>query len=203
MRLPALAALALGMAAAAVAQTATPWEYQGKRGELNWSKLDPAYRVCSKGKEQSPIDIRNAHLNKALQPIEFHYISGSVRLENDGHTIIAHVGPGSYMVAGGVRYDLIEYHFHHPSETAVKGKLTEMEVQLLHKSADGKMAILVVQATREPRCSQCRAGRALAASAQDRRGGRQGDRDGERRRPAARRPRLLDLHGFAGHAALH
>jgi carbonic anhydrase len=28
-------------------------------------------------------------------------------------------------------------------------------------------------------------------------------RDGERRRPAARRPRLLDLHGLADHAALH
>jgi carbonic anhydrase len=49
---------------------------RARRGELVWGKLDPAYQACSKGHEQSPIDIRGAHLNKALQPIEFHYIAG-------------------------------------------------------------------------------------------------------------------------------
>ena len=149
MRFTALAAVALGVAAIAAtqiaAQTTANWSYQGKTGPLVWGKLDPAYQPCSKGHEQSPIDIRGARLNKALTPIEFHYIAGSVKLENDGHTIVAHVNPGSYMVANGVRYDLIEYSFHHPSETAVKGRLTEMEIQLLHRAADGKTAVLAVR----------------------------------------------------------
>ena len=144
MRFLALAVLALVVAAVAAAQTA-PWEYEGKRGELNWGKLDPAYQACSKGHEQSPIDIRGAHLNKALQPIEFHYIAGSVRLENDGHTIVAHVNPGSYIVAGGVRYELVEFDFHHPGEEPVRGKLSDMSVHLVHRSADGKLAILAVR----------------------------------------------------------
>jgi carbonic anhydrase len=92
-----------------------------------WGKLDPAYKPARKGHEQSPIDIRGAHLNKALQPIEFHYIAGPVTLENNGHTVVVHVDPGSYIVAGGVRYDLVEFHFHHPSEETVKGKLSDME----------------------------------------------------------------------------
>jgi carbonic anhydrase len=145
MRFLTLAAFTLGMAAMAAAQSAAPWDYQGKRGELNWGKLDPAYQACSKGHEQSPIDIRGARLNTALQPIEFHYISGSVTLVNTGHTIEAHVNPGSYIVAGGVRYDLIEYDFHHPSETAVKGKLSDMEIHLMHKSADGKVAVVAIR----------------------------------------------------------
>jgi carbonic anhydrase len=154
MRFPAaLAILALGMVALAAAQTtgqttASPtanWDYQGKRGELNWGKLDPAYQACAKGHEQSPIDIRGARLNTALQPIEFHYISGSVTLVNTGHTIEAHVNPGSYIVAGGVRYDLVEYDFHHPSETAVKGKLSDMEAHLVHRSADGKVAVVAIR----------------------------------------------------------
>ncbi len=145
MRLLVLAVCALAVTAQAIAQTTAPWDYQGKRGELNWGKLDPAYRACSKGREQSPIDIRNAHLDKALAPLEFHYIGGPVTLVNDGHTIVARVDPGSYMVAGGVRYDLVQFHFHHPSETAVKGKLTGMDVHLLHRSADGKIAMLVVR----------------------------------------------------------
>ena len=174
MRFPALAVLVLGVATVAAAQTA-PWEYEGKRGELAWGKLDPAYQACSKGHEQSPIDIRGAHLNKALQPIEFHYIAGSIRLENDGHTIIAHVNPGSYIVAGGVRYELVEFDFHHPGEEAVRGKLSDMSVHLVHRSADGKLAILAVRLVEDASSPECRAGRAVAASAQGRRRNREGD----------------------------
>ena len=149
MRFPLLAALLLGVAAAAVAQTApatgAPWDYEGKRGTLEWGKLDPAYKACSQGHEQSPVDIRGARLNKALQPIEFHYISGPVTLENNGKTVIVHVDPGSYIVANGVRYDLVQFHFHHPSEEAVKGKLTDMVVHLLHRSADGKQAVVAIR----------------------------------------------------------
>ena len=154
MRLPALAALALGLAAVAAgqinAQATTPWDYEGKRGALNWGRLDPAYRTCSQGHEQAPIDIRGAHLNKALQPIEFHYIAGPVTLTNDGHSIVARVNAGSYMVAGGVRYELVEYDFHHPSESAVKGKLSDMEVHLMHRSADGKLAVIAVRLLEDP-----------------------------------------------------
>lgn len=162
MRFPALAALALGLtavaAAPAFAQTAPApapaptanWSYFGKTGPLVWGKLDPAYRACSQGHEQSPIDIRGAHLNKALQPIEFHYISGPITLANDGHTIVAHVNPGSYIVANGVRYDLVEFGFHHPSEEAVKGRLSDTEVQLLHRSADGKLAVVDVRLVENP-----------------------------------------------------
>ena len=153
MRFPALAFLALGMATVAVAQTAaqttTPWDYEGKRGALNWGKLDPSFKACSKGREQSPVDIRGAHLNKALVPIEFHYIAGSVTLTNNGHTIVARVNPGSYIVAGGVRYELVEFSFHHPGEEVVRGKMTEMDVQLLHKSADGKLAVVAVRLVEE------------------------------------------------------
>ena len=80
MRNSLLAALFFGVTAMAAAQTGAQWDYQGKYGPLNWGKLDPAYKACSKGHEQSPIDIRGAHLNKALKPIEFHYIAGPVTL---------------------------------------------------------------------------------------------------------------------------
>jgi carbonic anhydrase len=133
------------MAAMAAAQTTTNWSYEGKTGPLRWGKLDPAYAACSKGHEQSPIDIRGAHLDKALPPIEFHYMAGPVTLENTGHRIVARVDPGSYIVVDGVRYNLIEFDFHHPSEETVKGKLSDMSIHLLHKSADGKMVILAVR----------------------------------------------------------
>jgi len=150
MRFAALAVLAFGMAAMAAAQTTAPWDYEGKHGPLVWGKLDPAYKACSQGHQQSPIDIRGARLNKGLQPIEFHYIAGPVTLENNGHTIVVHVDPGSYIVAGGVRYNLEQFHFHHPSEEAVNGKLTDMDIHLLHRSADGKIAVLAIRLALDP-----------------------------------------------------
>ena len=144
MRFSRLAVLFLGIAAMAAAQSAAPWSYNGKTGPELWGRLDPSYRACSHGHEQSPVNIRHARLNKALQPIEFHYLAGPVRLENNGHTIIAHVDPGSYIVANGVRYNLIEYDFHRPSEHTIDGKLSDMEVQLVHRSAEGKLAIVSV-----------------------------------------------------------
>jgi carbonic anhydrase len=145
MRFPALAVLVLCSASLAAAQSTTPWDYEGKHGALAWGHLDPGWKACSQGHEQAPIDIRNAHLDKALQPIEFHYIGGPVTLENNGHTVVVHVDPGSYIVANGVRYDLIQFDFHHPAEEPVKGKLTDMDVQLLHRGADGKQAVIAIR----------------------------------------------------------
>ena len=125
--------------------TGAPWSYEGKDGPLNWGHLDPAYAACSKGHEQSPIDIRGAHLDKSLRPVEFHYISGSMTLVNTGHTVQVRPAAGSYIVADGVRYELVEFHFHHPGEEAVKGKLPDMVIHLMHKSAEGKMAVVAVR----------------------------------------------------------
>lgn len=145
MRLSAAAALWFGFAAICVAQSGANWGYEGKTGPLVWYKLDHSYLTCSRGTEQSPLDMRHARLNPALKPIEFHYIAGPVTLENTGRGIVARVDPGSYIVANGVRYNLVELDFHHPSEHPVKGRLSDMEVDLVHRSADGKVAIVAVR----------------------------------------------------------
>jgi len=135
----------LGLANLCVAQTSANWNYEGHTGPLVWGKLDPSYQACGKGHEQSPLDIRGAHLNKSLTPLEFHYIAGPMTLENTGRGIIARVNRGSWMEAGGMRYELVELDFHHPSEHPIRGKLSDMEVDLVHRSNDGKEAIVAVR----------------------------------------------------------
>lgn len=160
MRFSALA-VAFGLAALAAATcfaqtaplpaqpTTAPWDYEGKRGALEWGKLDPAYQACKDGHEQSPIDIRGAKLNKALPPIEFHYLAGPVTLLNNGHTVQVIPNPGSYILVNGMRYDLVQWHFHHPGEEAVRGKITDMDIHLVHKSADGKLAVIAIRLTED------------------------------------------------------
>jgi carbonic anhydrase len=148
MRRFGIAVLGLSLLASlplAAQQSGADWAYEGKKGPLNWGRLDPAYKVCSDGKEQAPIDIRGAHLNKSLPPIEFHYLSGAMTLTNTGHTVQITPPAGSYIVVGGTRYDLVQFHFHHPGEEAVKGKLPDMSLHLVHKSADGKYVVVAVR----------------------------------------------------------
>jgi carbonic anhydrase len=150
MRIPAIAVAIVGLSyaislpSAVGAQKAGQWTYTGKYGPINWSKLDPAYGACSGGRQQSPVNIRGARLNPALKPIQFHFIGGPVTLINDGHAIVVRQVPGSFVIIDGVRYDLQYFTFHHPSEHAVNGRLTDMEVDFLTRSADGKMAMLAV-----------------------------------------------------------
>jgi len=149
MRLSFLACLSLTLCAVTLSAQSPNWTYEGKTGPIVWGKLDPSYQACGKGHEQSPIDIKGAHLDKSLQPIEFHYMAASVELENTGNTVRVNVKPGSYIIANGVRYDLQQFHFHHPAEEAVNGKLTDMDVHLVHKSADGKLAVVAVRLSEE------------------------------------------------------
>lgn len=150
MRFAVLVCLCLGVAGAAGAQDAPNWSYLGRNGPVNWGKLDPSYKACANGHQQSPIDIRGAHLNTRLTPLEFHYIGGPVTVENTGNTIVVRVDPGSWMMADGVRYGLQELVFHHPSEIAVRGKLDDMDVDLVHQSDDGKRAILSIRLKEDP-----------------------------------------------------
>jgi carbonic anhydrase len=139
-----LLALPLALTAQSAPQSA-PWSYSGKTGPAYWPKLSPDYAVCGEGHEQSPIDIRGAHLNKALKPITFGYIASPASITNNGHTIEVTPAPGSYILFNDTRYDLIHFDFHRPSEHTVKGKLSDMEIHLLHKSAEGKLLVLSVR----------------------------------------------------------
>jgi len=129
----------------AAVSSGAAWGYYGKTGPSNWGHLDPQYSACSKGKAQSPIDIRGVKADPSLHPIEFHYLSGPLTLVNTGHTVRANVVPGGYIVFGGARYDLVEFHFHHPAEDLVNGKLSDLQIDLVHKNAAGELAIIGVR----------------------------------------------------------
>jgi carbonic anhydrase len=126
----------------------TPWDYHGARGAEHWSELDPDYAACNAGKEQSPIDIRNAE-KADLPAIRFEYKSGSLKyVINNGHTIRVNYPnipeSGNSLVVGDKRYELTQFHFHRPSEEYLHGRPYDMEVHLMHQASDGKVAGVAV-----------------------------------------------------------
>jgi carbonic anhydrase len=125
------------------APTAVHWTYEGEEGPAHWGALSTDYAVCASGKQQSPIDIANA-APKDLSNIVFHYQPGKVNILNNGHTIQVNYDAGSYIEIDGVRFDLLQFHFHAPSEHSIDGKLAEAELHLVHKNAAGQLAVVGV-----------------------------------------------------------
>jgi carbonic anhydrase len=152
----ALAFLAAVMPMAARGQWKTPWDYAGAAGPEHWGDLDPDYAACKTGRSQSPIDIRKT-TSAALPTVQFEYHPGPLNIVNNGHTAVRvdyAAGNGEYLVVGGKRFELTQFHFHHPSEESIQGKSLPMDIHLMHKSADGQVLGVAVLLT---------AGRANAA----------------------------------------
>ena len=119
------------------------WAYDGNDGPNKWATLDPAYAECKVGHRQSPIDIR--HTKKAdLPPIQFDYQSSPLTVVDNGHTVMVSYAPGSFITVGDHRYQLTQFHFHHPSEEHIDGKGFDMVIHLVHADASGQLAVVAV-----------------------------------------------------------
>lgn len=141
------------------------WGYTGSTGPAEWESLSKEYALCGSGKRQSPVDIWN-EVPSNLYPLRFLYQSIPLRVLNNGHTLQANyntfdgeetvsIGGKSYpvqtkpnhsstLMLGDVPYKLLQFHFHTPSEHAREGQRYAMEVHLVHKSADGNLAVVGV-----------------------------------------------------------
>ncbi len=129
---------------AAVAEDHPPhWSYSGATGPAHWGDLSPDYLSCKTGKAQSPIDITQA----IPLPVSFtahRYRSVPVSVVNNGHTIEVDVPPANYFIIQGKYYELQQFHFHAPSEHAFHGRRADMVAHMVHKAADGEIAVIAV-----------------------------------------------------------
>lgn len=117
------------------------WSYEGPSGPGHWGEIDAASRVCAAGTQQSPIDIARA-VKAQLPPLRIAWNKSADTIVNNGHTIQLNVGKGSTLRVGGAAYDLIQFHFHHPSEHRIAGKSFPMEVHFVHRHASGALAVI-------------------------------------------------------------
>jgi carbonic anhydrase len=135
-------ALALTLFAA---ESRAHWSYTGATGPANWGTLETDYSACALGKSQSPIDIRNDVAKKAdLPAIVFDYTPSPLKIIDNGHTIQINYAPGSFIRIGDKPYELVQFHFHKPSEEKINGKSYDMVAHLVHKDKDGHLAVVAV-----------------------------------------------------------
>ncbi len=121
----------------------TNWSYEGDTGPANWSKINSDWGKCGNGTRQSPIDIRDG-IKVDLEQIAFDYKPSSFTVVDNSHTVLVTVGGGNYITLQNRMYELVQFHFHRPSEERINGKGFEMVVHLVHKDAEGKLAVLAL-----------------------------------------------------------
>ncbi|MDW5417112.1 carbonic anhydrase family protein [Iodobacter sp. CM08] len=117
------------------------WAYEGNTGPENWGGMSPSFALCREGREQSPINITTSYAQE-MEKIKFNYGMTKITVVNNGHTIQLNIDPGSFIEALGAKYQLLQFHFHTPSEEAIGGIRYPMVAHLVHKSDDGKLAVV-------------------------------------------------------------
>lgn len=123
------------------------WSYEGGDGPKYWGDLAQDFALCSEGSEQSPINL-DQEIAAYADPVQLFWNSGAEwTVANNGHTIQVNTPNGGLMTVSGKDYELLQFHFHAPSEHAINGKRSPMEVHFVHKAHDGALAVVGVMLT--------------------------------------------------------
>lgn len=137
-------ALTLAACGAQAAGKGPHWEYTGHHGgPKQWAELDTAFEACAKGIRQSPIDIRGA-VKADLPALKFQYGAVEPVIVNNGHTIQVNLPTGQSLKVGEQTYELLQFHFHPPSEEQVAGKHAAMVAHFVHRNAQGALGVVGV-----------------------------------------------------------
>ncbi len=144
--------------ATVVAGGEATWSYAGDTGPDKWGELTRDWAVCGNGRYQSPIDIR-ASVGAKLQPVSASIKSTPLSFDLDGPTFAVPYQPGSQITVNGTRYELQQFHFHHPSEHTVNGKPYPMEAHLVLRSEgsshnDAVMGVFIETGKENPMLAQ-------------------------------------------------
>ena len=121
------------------------WSYEGANGPQSWGQLKPDFNLCSTGKRQSPINIEESDtLQGPAEAIAFNYSPSGATVLNNGHTIQVDVSGDNRIVVRGSEYQLVQFHFHRPSEERINFQGFAMVAHLVHRNAEGQLAVVAV-----------------------------------------------------------
>ncbi|HTS82666.1 MAG TPA: carbonic anhydrase family protein [Myxococcaceae bacterium] len=119
------------------------WGYVHGITPPKWGEVAP---TCATGGHQSPVALSTQHAKAQApeQALVFDWSKSTGELVDTGHSDQVNLPPGNSITYGGTRYELLQFHFHTPSEHTLNGHAAPMEAHFVHKSADGKLAVVGV-----------------------------------------------------------
>ncbi|TMX00156.1 hypothetical protein EJD97_001306 [Solanum chilense] len=119
------------------------YDQYAKNGPAKWGEISSN---CN-GNLQSPIDLDNkvVEVVSNLGILQKYYKPSNATLVNRGHDIMLRWdGDAGYLKINETQYQLLQIHWHTPSEHSIDGKRYDMEAHLVHMSSDGKIAVIAI-----------------------------------------------------------
>lgn len=120
-----------------------------------WAAINKKYIMCGTGRYQSPIDIDTQQVLSAKEleeqkgsapvRVSFHYEKEQgLHMLNNGHTLQVNPKADNYILVNDERFNLIQFHFHEPSEERIDGKQYGMQAQFVHANRQRDFAVVSV-----------------------------------------------------------
>ncbi|GBC04049.1 hypothetical protein RclHR1_05490012 [Rhizophagus clarus] len=124
--------------------------YVGEIGPRFWHLLSNESIICDTGKKQSPIDITSDDLKTLAEPPSPKFNDAcEVELIHNGNTVEISSGKEEVplpaeITIDGEKYQLLQFHFHTPSEHRIEGRHFDIEQHLVFKSESEKISVVAV-----------------------------------------------------------
>ncbi|KAL8262997.1 hypothetical protein R6Q59_024346 [Mikania micrantha] len=121
------------------------YDLNSPNGPGHWGEIHPEWIMCNQGDLQSPIDLTHKRVQTTsnLGRIDRDYKSANATLINRGHDMMLRwTGEAGHIHLNGTEYQLNQLHWHTPAEHTVNGRRYNLELHLVHQSADGKNAVV-------------------------------------------------------------
>lgn len=119
------------------------WGYTGSLGPEHWGLIQREYSPCKDGRHQSPVNIMSQGLLSSHQ-LKFDYHPSQEVILNNGHTVELVYEGGSFIDFDSSRFQLLQFHFHTPSEHLIDKKHYPLEMHLVHRSMDTTYMVIGV-----------------------------------------------------------
>ncbi|KAK7396220.1 hypothetical protein VNO78_17070 [Psophocarpus tetragonolobus] len=117
----------------------------GSKGPENWWRINPKWKICGQGKQQSPIDLLHQRVQELPQlgKLKKDYKPAPAVLKNKGHAIMVQWnGDAGQLHINGTYYKLNQCHWHSPSEHTLDGKQFDLELHIVHQTSKGETAVI-------------------------------------------------------------
>ncbi|XP_020592483.1 alpha carbonic anhydrase 7-like [Phalaenopsis equestris] len=121
------------------------YDVGSENGPEKWGRIHEEWAACGVGKLQSPIDLKNERVQvvDGLGDLWRTYRPAPAVLKNRGHDIMLKwEGEAGGLWINGTEYKLKQLHWHSSSEHTVDQRRYQLELHMVHESADKKLAVV-------------------------------------------------------------
>lgn len=119
--------------------------YTGEQSAGHWGELSSELALCSSRVNQSPINIVTVSVVEAdLPPLILNPHINEIDMVNNGHTIQENIKGDNTFTNDAGAFNLLQFHFHAPSEHTIDSKSFPLEVHFVHVEQDGRLAVIRV-----------------------------------------------------------